>query len=160
MKTSMVLPALVLAATNAFAATVPSQADWVDAKRFVTLPNGMQMAYVEMGNPEGNPVLMIHGYSDSSRTWSNVAPYLSDNRLLAIDLRSHGDSNTPECCHTLNDFANDASLFVSAMGLEKVDALGHSLVGMVSQAFAALHGDRVDNLVLLATSLGKGETGG
>lgn len=145
MKAIMLLPALVLAATNAFAATVPSQADWVDAKRFVTLPNGMEMAY---------------GYSDSSRTWSNVAPYLSDNRLLAIDMRGHGDSSTPECCYKLNDFANDVSLFVSAMGLGKVDALGHSLVGMVSQAFAALHGDRMDNLVLLATSPGKGETSG
>ncbi len=46
------------------------------AKKSVELPNGVTLAYAEMGDSEGKPLLLIHGYTDNSRSWSLVAPYL------------------------------------------------------------------------------------
>lgn len=130
--------------------TVPSQAEWVGAKQVMSLPNGIEMAYVEMGNPQGKPMLMIHGFSDSSRTWSNVAPFLADRRMLAVDLRGHGDTTVPDCCFTTMEMTNDVSLFLKAMDVGKVDVLGHSMGTRVAQMLAALHPEQVDRLVLLA----------
>ena len=141
--------------------TIPSQAEWTGAKQHITLPNGINLAYVDIGNPKGKPLLMIHGYSDSSRTWSTIAPFLKDHRIIAIDLRGHGASTAPDCCYTMMEFSNDVSLFINAMNLGKVDVAGHSLGTMVSQTLAATHPEQVDHLILLAGSaMGGGKPSG
>ena len=89
--------------------------------------------------PTATPILLIHGYTDNSRSWSLVAPYLKTHRLLAIDLRGHGKSDAPECCYAYTDFANDAALFLDAMGIAKADVIGHSLGSMTGQLLAAQH---------------------
>ena len=50
---------------------IPSQAEWAGAKKTVKLANGISLAYVEMGNPEGKPTLLLHGYGDNSRSWKS-----------------------------------------------------------------------------------------
>jgi pimeloyl-ACP methyl ester carboxylesterase len=161
-KLALFLSLSLLAGTaTAAEIAIPSQAEWAGAKQHVTLPNGINMAYVEMGNTTGRPLLLIHGYSDSSRTWSTIAPYLKDRHLIAIDLRGHGASTAPQCCYTMMDFSNDLSLFISTMGLGKVDVAGHSLGTMVGQTLAATHPEQVNKLVLLAGSpMGASPTGG
>jgi pimeloyl-ACP methyl ester carboxylesterase len=135
---------------------IPSQADWADAKKTVKLANGVTLAYVEMGNSEGPPTLLIHGYTDNSRSWSLLAPYLAKRRLLAIDLRGHGKSDAPQCCYGFADFANDAALFLEAMGIAKADVIGHSLGSMTAQLLAAQHPEKVDHLVLISSTTGFG----
>ena len=129
---------------------MPSQADWADAKKTVKLANGITLAYVEMGNSDGPPMLLIHGYTDNSRSWSLLAPYLKAHRLLAIDLRGHGKSDAPQCCYGYADFANDAALFLDAMGIAKADVIGHSLGSLAAQLLAAQHPEKVDRLVLIS----------
>jgi hypothetical protein len=62
--------ALAISAAPAFAlaegAAVPTQDGWVDARRSVTLESGLSLSYVEMGPAEGQPILLIHGYTDNS----------------------------------------------------------------------------------------------
>jgi pimeloyl-ACP methyl ester carboxylesterase len=137
---------------------IPSQAAWADAKKLVKLPNGISLAYVDIGNPAGKPTLLIHGYTDNSRSWSLIAPYLKDRRLLAIDLRGHGKSDAPACCYAYTDFANDAALFLDAMAVAKADVIGHSLGSMTVQLLAAQHPDKVDHVVLISstTAIGGG----
>ena len=113
---------------------IPSQAAWADAKKMVKLPNGLSLAYVEMGDTGGKPTLLIHGYTDNSRSWSLIAPYLKGRHLLAIDLRGHGKSDAPACCYAYTDFANDAALFLDAMGVAKADVIGHSLGSLTGAA--------------------------
>ena len=63
------------------------------------LPNGVTLAYVELGDRAGRPVVLIHGYTDSARDWVPLAPYLSRNqRLILIDIRGQCQSSRPECC--------------------------------------------------------------
>jgi pimeloyl-ACP methyl ester carboxylesterase len=137
-------------------AAIPSQAAWADAKRMIALPNGISLAYVELGNPAGKPTLLIHGYTDNSRSWSLIAPYLKERRLLAIDLRGHGKSDAPACCYAFTDFANDAALFLDAMGVAKADVIGHSLGSLTAQLLAAQHPAKVDHVVLISSTTGMG----
>jgi len=137
---------------------IPTQADWAAAKKTVKLPNGLTMAYVEMGDSAGKPTLLIHGYTDNSRSWSLIAPYLKSRHLFAIDLRGHGKSDAPACCYAYTDFANDAALFLEAVNIPKADIIGHSLGSMTAQLLAAQHPDKVDHVVLVSstTAIGGG----
>jgi len=131
-----------------------SQSEWAGAKRRVDLPNGISLAYVELGNPKGRPVLLVHGYTDSSRSWSLPAPYLaSKHRLIAVDLRGHGASSAPECCYTVSDMAHDLSLFLDHLKIDKVDFVGHSLGSMIGQVFAQRYGGRLRKLALVGSTL-------
>ena len=155
---TLVTIVVALMAVKAFAAEtpVPIQADWADAKKMVKLSNGITLAYVEMGNSDGPPMLLIHGYTDNSRSWSLLAPYLKAHRLLAVDLRGHGKSDAPQCCYAYADLANDAALFLDALGIAKADVIGHSLGSLAAQLLAAQHPEKVDRLVLISSTTGFG----
>lgn len=146
--------ALAVSALPAFAqaADIPSQEGWVDAKQEVTLDNGLDVAYVEMGPADGQPVLLLHGYTDNSRSWSLLAPHLDGRRLIAMDLRGHGDSQSPACCYGLDALADDVDGFMEKLGIEKADVVGHSLGSMAAGVLAAYYPERVDELVLISTS--------
>lgn len=75
--------------------SVPSQAGWNAARRTVTTADGQRLSFVEMGARDGLPILLLHGYTDNSRAWSPLAPYLAGRRLIALDLRGHGGSAIP-----------------------------------------------------------------
>src|ERR1700758_2855216 len=45
-------------------------------KKTVQLPDGETLAYLTMGNPDGTPVVLIHGYTDNARDWVPLVPYL------------------------------------------------------------------------------------
>lgn len=137
---------------------VPSEATWASAKKTVDLQNGVTMAYTEMGNTEGDPLLLIHGYTDNSRSWSLIAPYLNlkDYHVYAIDLRGHGKSSAPECCYTYPDFADDAYRFMEAKKIKKADVVGHSLGSLAAQLLAAQHPGKVDKVVLISSTTNTG----
>ncbi len=122
------------------------------ARQNVTLPSGQDLAFVEMGDTEGKPLILIHGYTDNSRSWSLLAPELKGRHIWAIDLRGHGRSATPGCCYTLMDFAADLDGFMTAKEIEKADIVGHSLGSMTAAVFSALHPEKVDKLVLISTA--------
>ncbi|MBM3604598.1 MAG: alpha/beta hydrolase [Alphaproteobacteria bacterium] len=141
-----------LVAAYAEEVPIPSQDDWSDAKQSVTLRNGISLSYVEMGPAEGQPTLLLHGYTDNSRSWSLLAPHLGDRRLIAVDLRGHGDSATPACCYGIDTLANDVDGFMDALGVKAADVVGHSLGSMTAATLAAYYPDRVDRLVLISTA--------
>lgn len=143
-------------ASSAAEIKIPTQAQWLDAKRHVQLPNGISLAYVEMGDPAGKPTLLIHGYTDNSRSWSLIAPYLKDRHIFAIDLRGHGTSSAPECCYSYTDLANDTYLFLEAKGIAKADVVGHSLGSLTGQLLAAQHPEKVNKLVLISSTTNAG----
>jgi pimeloyl-ACP methyl ester carboxylesterase len=118
----------------------------------VALPNGVRLAYVELGNPAGRPLLLLHGFTDSSRVWTILAPYLADYRVLIPDQRGHGSSDAPACCYGTSDFAEDARLFLDAVHVDRAMVVGHSLGSFVAQAMAARYPERVDRLALLAST--------
>ncbi len=128
------------------------QAGWTSLKKDVRLPNGVKLAYVELGNPKGEPLLLLHGYTDSSRSWSLVAPYLGNYRLLIPDQRGHGAADAPACCYSISAYADDARLFLDALGVERADVAGHSMGSMVAMAMAAEYPERVASITLIGST--------
>ncbi len=149
--TFLALVVASLGSANAFAASV-DQADWTSLKKEVRLSNGLKLNYVELGNPDGEPLLLLHGYTDSSRSWSLTAPYLDEYRLLIPDQRGHGGSDAPLCCYSTSQYADDARLFLDALGVERAAVTGHSLGSMVAISLAADHPERVSSLILIGST--------
>jgi pimeloyl-ACP methyl ester carboxylesterase len=148
---ALLLCVLVTLGAPAIAAPV-DQAGWTSLKKEVRLPNGLRMAYVEAGNPRGEPLLLLHGYTDSSRSWSLVAPHLAKYRLLIPDQRGHGASDAPECCYGTAQFAHDARLLLDALRVERAAVAGHSLGSMVAVSLAADDPERVSKIILIGST--------
>jgi pimeloyl-ACP methyl ester carboxylesterase len=143
----------VLASLGAPALAAPvDQAAWTSLKKEVRLPNGLSMAYVELGNPNGEPLLLLHGFTDSSRSWSLMVPDLSDYRLLIPDQRGHGASDAPACCYSTPVLADDARLFLDALGVKRAAVAGHSMGSMVAIALAADYPERISKIVLIGST--------
>jgi pimeloyl-ACP methyl ester carboxylesterase len=130
--------------------------DTFDAmKKTVRLPDGETLAYLTMGNPDGTPVVLVHGYTDNARDWVPLVPYLSRHfRLILVDLRGHGRSSKPDCCYTLPDFANDIVLLLDSLGIRKADIVGHSLGSIIAQIYAETWPERTDKVVLISSTGG------
>lgn len=132
---------------------VPTQAGWDAARQRLKTADGLSLAYVELGQGEGTPLLLLHGYTDNSRSWSLPAPYLGNRPIYALDLRGHGASDAPACCYGLDTLSHDVLAFMDAKGLDKVDLVGHSLGSMTAAVVAATAPDRVEHLVLVSSAL-------
>jgi pimeloyl-ACP methyl ester carboxylesterase len=147
------LAAALLASAGAKAAAAPiDQSTWNARKQSVRLANGMRLAYVELGDPKGEPLLLLHGYTDTSRSWTPVAPWLLRHRLLIPDQRGHGGSDSPDCCYSASVFADDARLFLDAMKVKEAAVAGHSLGSIVAMTLAAEHPERVTKLALIGST--------
>ncbi|TNC51859.1 alpha/beta hydrolase [Rubellimicrobium rubrum] len=157
------LAALLMAGVPLLAGPLPSQDDWAGARQSVTTADGQQLSYVEVDGTDGvvdDPLILLHGYTDNSRSWSLLVPHLGGRHVYAVDLRGHGGSDAPACCYGIDAFSGDLLGFMDALGIDRADIVGHSLGSMTAGVFAAEHPDRVDHLVLVSTafSVPKGPT--
>jgi pimeloyl-ACP methyl ester carboxylesterase len=136
---------------------VPDQAGWNAAKKALTLPSGLRLRYVDLGLPDGPPVVLIHGLGDSSRSWSQtIVPLAGRFRLIAPDLRGHGDSETPaRPMWTVPELADDVFELARALGVERAAVVGHSLGGFVAQALAINYPRFVQELALIGTAVSR-----
>ncbi|BCM18963.1 alpha/beta fold hydrolase [Mesorhizobium sp. J8] len=126
------------------------QTAWSCGKRVVDV-GGLDLAYVEIAGAEP-PLLLIHGFTDTSRSFSLLAPHLPGRRLIMPDLRSHGASQAGEGCGVA-DFAADIAGLVRRLRLDRPVVVGHSLGGMVSIALAAQYPELIGGMVILASTL-------
>ena len=133
-------------------------------KQRIALPTGIDLAYVELGAARGEPVVFLHGITDTSRSFLDTARALADLRpelrLLLLDMRGHGDSSMPGAegcrgkpasCFRPADFADDVTSFLDALGLTRADIVGHSLGSAAAQELALEHPERVRRLVLIGS---------
>jgi len=134
-------------------ATIPSQEDWVEARQSLTTADGLRMSYVHLREGEGLPLILLHGYTDNTRSWSLVAEHLGERPIYALDLRGHGGSDAPECCYDPLSLSYDVVAAMEALGISRADVAGHSLGSMTALALAATQPERVENLVLISTAL-------
>jgi len=130
-----------------------SQDDWADAKQFVELSTGIKMAYVEMGNPNGDVVILQHGMTDNSRSWSLAAPYFAEAgyHVYLPDLRGMGKSDSPDGYYTTVTYATDMKAFFDAMGIDKAVVIGHSLGSFTVQTFALMFPECCEKVVLVSS---------
>jgi non-heme chloroperoxidase len=114
------------------------------------LSTGPRLLYAERGNPTGEAIVFLHGYSDSWFSYSRVLPLLSPSyHAFALTQRGHGDSDKPECCYTPKDFAADVDAFMDAVGIEEATLVGASTGALFAQRVALSYPRRVSRLVLV-----------
>ena len=100
----------------------------------------------------GIPVLLLHGATDSWRSFERVLPHLPDSiRAIAVTQRGHGDSSRPEGGYRTSDFAADLVALMDELDLETAVIAGHCMGGSVAQRFALDYTERTQGLVLAGT---------
>ena len=118
--------------------------------KFVSLPTGVRMEYVEQGRAGGVPVIFLHGVTDSWRSFERVLPLLPPSiHAFALSQRGHGDTSRPASGYRFADMSADLLAFMDAMGLRTAIIAGHSMGASVAQRFVIDHPDRVARLVLM-----------
>ena len=109
----------------------------------------LRLHYVDWGNEDAPPLLLIHGNKDHARSWDWVARELRDEyHVIAPDLRGHGDSAWAIGGHyMINEFVLDIAQLVETLGLHPLTVVAHSLGGAVALQYAAIYPERVSKLV-------------
>jgi non-heme chloroperoxidase len=119
------------------------------ALKSVPLSTGVTLPYVEQGEAAGVPLLLLHGYTDSWRSWELVLPYLPDSiHAFAPTLRGHGNADRPTAGYHARDFAADVAAFLDAHNLKSAVIVGHSMGSIVAQQFAIDYPERTRGLIL------------
>ncbi len=116
------------------------------------LSTGVSVEFAETGNVQGTPVIFLHGFTDSWKSFSTVAatlpPYM---RGLFISLRGHGESDKPTTGYTPKTFSADLSAFMDELNIKSAIIIGHSMGATISQQFAIDYPAKVNGLVLAAS---------
>ena len=102
----------------------------------------------------GTPVILIHGWPDSSRLWRHQIPVLVANgfRAIAPDMRGFGRSDRPEpvAAYSLQNAVADVVGILDELKISAVDVVGHDWGAGVAWLAATLYPDRVKRLVVLS----------
>lgn len=135
------------------------------AKCRIELSTGISMAYWESGPADGPAIIFLHGLTDTARSWSGPMAYLQrffpKYRLIALDQRGHGETSmpagascpaAPRSCFAPADFAADLRAFMDAKNIGKATLAGHSMGSMIAQEAALQFPDRVERIILVATT--------
>jgi pimeloyl-ACP methyl ester carboxylesterase len=118
-------------------------------ERRVDLGDGTRLAYVEIGPVEGTPVVLLHGITDSWRSFERVFLHLPASlRVFAISQRGHGNSDKPPHGYTAHLMARDVARFMDAVDLDRAVIVGHSMGAGVAQRFAIDYPERVLGVLL------------
>lgn len=125
---------------------------WRARKEYYDLGNGARLACILTGPEDAPPLLLVHGFTDSSRTWSGIAAGFPGFRLVIPDLRGHGDSRAPASGYSLEDYARDIEHLADALGIRECSMVGHSLGGIIAQQIAIGCRLRIGKLVLIGTT--------
>lgn len=113
--------------------------------------DGLNLHYVEWGDPAAPPMILLHGFMAHARTWDLFACDLArDYRIVALDQRGHGDTGpAPDDSYTTEDYVGDLERFVAALGLSRFVLVGMSMGGRNSMVYAARHPEQVERLVIV-----------
>ncbi|MEX2373276.1 MAG: alpha/beta hydrolase [Dehalococcoidia bacterium] len=121
--------------------------------RWVTL-NGIEMHYLDWGNPHLPPLVLLHGGSLTAHTWDMASLLLRDRyHVIALDQRGHGDTAwTPDQDIAQDNgalMAADTEAFIDYLAYPRVILCGMSMGGMNAIRYAAQHADRLSRLVIV-----------
>lgn len=107
-------------------------------------------AWSEAG--DGPPVVLLHGLGGDAGFWAaEAARWAAEFRVLTVDLPGSGSSPVPDGPATIEGFAEAVRDVLDAAGVARAHVVGFSMGGLVAQALATGHRDRVDRLVLAST---------
>ena len=123
--------------------------------RLAVLRDGLELPYVEQGDPDGVQVVLIHAWLDSRRYFDQLMAVLPERvRAFAFDQRGHGDAAKPADGYGLRNFADDIGAFMDAVGLDSAVLVGASSGGTSLSGSPSTDPGRTLGLALLGSPRG------
>jgi pimeloyl-ACP methyl ester carboxylesterase len=117
---------------------------------------GLRIHYLEWGEPQGEPLILVHGFLDQALSWAPLVDQLCKRvrqslRIIAPDCRGHGDSGWVGAggYYHFPDYVHDLDCVIQALGLTRFDLAGHSMGGTISFLYAGTFPQRVAKLALI-----------
>jgi pimeloyl-ACP methyl ester carboxylesterase len=121
---------------------------------FLRLPD-VQLHYTDEPGGAGRPVLLVHGWLDSSDTWVHLLPALRrTRRVVAPDLRGHGASGAPDSRYDAAELAADLAMVITAIDMAPAVVVAHSMGASLASRLAVEQPDLVHALVLVDPDYG------
>lgn len=115
----------------------------------------MKLSVVDLW-PEGaeKTILFLHGYAGCAETWEyQINHFAHGYRVVAPDLRGHGQSDAPFTEYTMPELTEDIDTLSEVLNLPiKFILVGHSFGGSICVEYANLHPERLEKLILIATA--------
>ena len=119
--------------------------------RFVDV-RGARLHVAEMGDRDGAPVLLAHGWPQHWWSWRALMPLLADRyRVLAMDLRGFGWSEATPRGYRKDELAEDVIGVLDALGVDRVNLVGHDWGGVIGFLVCLEHPERVARFVPMNT---------
>jgi pimeloyl-ACP methyl ester carboxylesterase len=111
----------------------------------------LRLHYVDWGNPDRPPLVLLHGGRDHCRNWDWTAAALRDDwHVIAPDLRGHGDSQwSQDGSYTMAGFLYDLAQLVHQQRLVPVTIIAHSLGGNIALRYAGIYPESVARIVAI-----------
>ena len=111
----------------------------------------LRLHYVDWGNPEAPPLLLLHGGRDHCRNWDWVAQDLrKDWHIIAPDLRGHGDSQwSHDGSYRMDSYIYDLAQLIHQQKLAPLTIIAHSLGGNIALRYTGLYPETVNKLVAI-----------
>jgi pimeloyl-ACP methyl ester carboxylesterase len=101
--------------------------------------DGVRLAYVDAGSGDP-PFVLVHGWTCDHTYFAPQAEHFRrDHRVVAVDLRGHGESDKPEQDYTMAGFAGDLAWLCGELELRRPVVVGHSMGGVIALEMAARH---------------------
>ena len=118
----------------------------------------IDVAYKTLG--KGDPILLISPAQADMNAWdpSILGQLSSNNTVIVFDNRGVGNTTTGGRLFSVQQFANDTAGLMDALKIQKADVLGYSLGSFIAQQLAVAHPEKVNRLILLASSCGGKES--
>lgn len=110
--------------------------------------NGTEIAYRDEG--QGPTVVLIHGFCGSLAYWKHIVPAISaTHRVIAPDLRGHGQSSHTSKTSTMDILADDIAALLAHLDIDQATIFGHSLGGYVTLELVERHPKLVKKFSLI-----------
>jgi pimeloyl-ACP methyl ester carboxylesterase len=110
--------------------------------------NGLKLHYLAAG--EDDPVILLHGYAETSHMWLPlIAELASNHTVIAPDLRGAGQSSKPAGGYTKKEMAQDIHALARELGYERIQIVGHDIGLMVAYAYAVQYPNEVKRIALM-----------
>ncbi|HVP04328.1 MAG TPA: alpha/beta hydrolase [Dehalococcoidia bacterium] len=101
--------------------------------------DGITLRHTDTGAGDP-PLVFIHGWTCNRTNWRGQAPFFEKkHRVVAVDLRGHGESDKPDQDYTIEVFADDVAWLIAEIGLEKPVIVGHSMGGVIALNLVRKH---------------------
>jgi len=111
----------------------------------------LRLHYVDWGNPDAPPLLLVHGGQDHCRNWDWVASRLrKDWHVIAPDLRGHGNSAwSADGTYPMINYVYDLAQLIHQQELAPVTIIAHSMGGNIALRYTGIHPEHVRKLVAI-----------